>query len=215
MRHLLPSAARVVESFGDRPDAVLFPEERALVERACMRRRSEFATVRACARDAWAELAVAPAPILPGASGAPQWPPGLVGSMTHCEGYRAAVVARPTELASVGIDAEPAGPVAECVLDAIRLPDDVAGLDALAAAGVAADRLLFSAKEAVYKAWFPLARRWLGFEDVTVALRPDGTFTARLLVDPIVHRGRRIAAFEGRWTTTRGLVLTAVTVPVC
>jgi 4'-phosphopantetheinyl transferase EntD len=213
MEQLLPSSARVAESCAYRPEATLFPEERAVIARAGDKRRREFTTVRACARDALAELAIAPAPVLPGASGAPQWPPGLIGSMTHCEGYCAAAVARQTDLASVGIDAEPQGPLPEGVLDAICVPDDVAGLDAVARTGVAADRLLFSAKEAVYKAWFPLAQRWLGFDDATVALRPDGTFTARLFVDGLVDRGRRLAGFEGRWMAARGLVITAVTVP--
>src|SRR5262249_33599292 len=60
------------------------------------------------------------------------------------------------------------------------------------------DRLLFSAKESVYKAWFPLARRWLGFEEADVTLDPAGRFTARLLVPGPV------SGFTGRWTVHNG-----------
>jgi 4'-phosphopantetheinyl transferase EntD len=134
--------------------------------------------------------------------------------MTHCDGYCAAAVARRTDFASIGIDAEPEAPLPERVLDGICVPDDVAGVEAVARIGVAADRLLFSAKEAVYKAWFPLAHRWLGFEDATVALCPDGTFTARLLVDGVTCRGRRLTGFEGRWLSAHGFVVTVVMVPV-
>ena len=35
------------------------------------------------------------------------------------------------------------------------------------------DRLLFSAKESVYKACYPLTRRWLDFSGCRVALHPN------------------------------------------
>jgi 4'-phosphopantetheinyl transferase EntD len=71
------------------------------------------------------------------------------------------------------------------------------------------DRILFCAKEAVYKAWFPLTRRWLDFADVSTTVHLDGTFRARLRV-----RGPRVAGvdldgFSGRWVVGRGLVLAA------
>jgi 4'-phosphopantetheinyl transferase EntD len=69
------------------------------------------------------------------------------------------------------------------------------------------DRLLFSAKESVYKAWFPLAQRWLGFCDAQIALNADGTFDARLLVSGPVE------SFGGRWLARDGLLLTAIAVP--
>jgi 4'-phosphopantetheinyl transferase EntD len=75
------------------------------------------------------------------------------------------------------------------------------------------DRLLFCAKEAVYKAWFPLTGRWLGFEQAAVTVEPDaGTFTARLLEPDVALDGRRLAGFEGRWLARDGLVLTAIAV---
>ncbi|WP_442812969.1 hypothetical protein OG930_28490 [Streptomyces sp. NBC_01799] len=47
------------------------------------------------------------APIPPSPFGAPVRPPGVVGSITHCTGYRAAAVALRARVLSVGIDAEP------------------------------------------------------------------------------------------------------------
>ena len=45
------------------------------------------------------------------------------------------------------------------------------------------DRVLFSAKESIYKAWFPLTGRWLGFEEASLSIDPAaGTFAARLHV---------------------------------
>jgi 4'-phosphopantetheinyl transferase EntD len=80
-------------------------------------------------------------------------------------------------------------------------------------AGVCLDTVLFSAKESVYKAWFPLSRRWLGFEDVEVSIDPAAaTFRARLLVPGPVVDGVRLTDVEGRWDVERGIVATAAIV---
>jgi enterobactin synthetase component D / holo-[acyl-carrier protein] synthase len=213
IEELLPSGAECSEEFGDPAEAALFPEEEAAVARAVGKRRREFGSARNCAREALGRLGVPPAPILPGERGAPQWPDGVVGSITHCAGYRAAVVARARDLLTVGIDAEPAGgALPHGVLDHVSLPVERAMLGELSvtAPGVSWERLLFSAKESVYKAWFPLSRRWLGFEDAEITIGTDGTFGARLLVPggPTCPTG-----FTGRWLARNGLVVTAITTP--
>ncbi len=212
---MLPPEVAAVESFGDMLDIVLFPEEEAVLVRAVDKRRREFTTARSCARAALATLGLPPAPIVPGPRGAPQWPPEVVGSMTHCAGYRAAAVARHRDVLTIGLDAEPDDRLPEGVLDAIATADERARLCALASAAPEPswDRLLFSAKESVYKAWFPLTRRWLGFEEAAITINPsDGTFTARLLVPGPVLDGRQLTGFTGRWLARHGLVLTAIAV---
>ncbi|MFS0697410.1 4'-phosphopantetheinyl transferase family protein [Streptomyces nitrosporeus] len=213
---LLPPSVTVVDTFEDSPDAFLYPGEEALVATAVDRRRAEFATVRHCARAALASFGIPPGPVLRGPRGAPRWPDGMVGSLTHCEGYRAAAVARDSTAASLGIDVEPDRPLrSEGVLNLVSLPGEQAALRELAARrpDVNWDTVLFSAKESVYKAWSPLTGRWLGFHDARVTLRPDGTFTAALLVPGTTPSGPPLTGFDGRWHTGRGLVLTAVTVP--
>jgi 4'-phosphopantetheinyl transferase EntD len=193
-------------------EAALFPEEREHIAQAVAKRRAEFAAVRRCARQALRELGFPPVPILPGEQREPTWPEGVVGSMTHCAGYCAAAVARAGEVPALGIDAEVHAPLPEGVLDLISLPserDRMAALAAHAPAEVHWDRVLFSAKESVYKAWFPLTRRWLGFEQADIDLRPDGTFTARLTPaeedSAAAPRG-----FAGRWAVSGGLTATAI-----
>ena len=214
--HVLPQAVVWAEAFDDPPDATLFPEEEALLTRAVDKRRREFTTARHCARQALARLGVAPAPILPGLRGAPQWPEGVVGSITHCAGYRAAAVGPATALATVGIDAEPHDGLPDGVLRTIARGPEEAHLRDLAARhpGTHWDRLLFCAKEATYKAWFPLMREWLGFEDAEVTIDPGArTFTSRLLVAGPVVAGRRLDRFAGRFTTTPALIATAIAIP--
>jgi 4'-phosphopantetheinyl transferase EntD len=212
IERLLSPLVRVGEAFVDRTDVPLFPEEEAAIARAVEKRRREFTTVRACARDALLALGIAPVPLVPGFRGAPRWPTGIVGSMTHCDGYAAAVVAHAADIASIGIDAEPNAPLPEGVLDQICAGEVLPSLTAEGMGSVAVDRLLFSAKESVYKAWFPLTGRWLGFEDALVDLREDGSFGVRLRVDPPIVSGRPLSGIRGRWTAGPTLLLTAVVV---
>jgi 4'-phosphopantetheinyl transferase EntD len=183
----------------------LFPEESAVVAKAVASRRTEFAVARHCARRALAALGVAPAPILTGASREPLWPEGIVGSITHCPGYHAAAVARASRYRSIGIDAEPDMPLPPGLLEKICLPGERAQLRS--ASKTHLDRLLFSAKESVYKTWFPLARRWLGFDEALVELHADGTFEVEVKV------AGPLESLTGRWTTRERLIGTAIVLP--
>lgn len=216
IERLLPASAIAVEAFDDTILGVLFPEEEALVANAVDKRRREFVTARRCAREALAGLGFPPGPVLSGAQREPQWPTGVAGSITHCDGYRAAVVARITDLLTVGIDAEPNQPLPAGVLDAISLPAEARWTAELATVhpSVCWDRLLFCAKEAVYKSWFPLARRWLDFQEARIEVQPTaGTFTAALLVPGPLVDGHSLTGFTGRWLVDRGLLVTAISLP--
>jgi 4'-phosphopantetheinyl transferase EntD len=206
----LPAGVSSAEAFDDLTPAPLFAAEDAVLAGAGAKRRGEFATVRRCARHALGELGFAPAPLLRGAGGAPVWPGGVVGSMTHCAGYRAAAVARAGELDVLGIDAEPARPLPRGVLGLVSAPQERDHLAELARAvpRMCWDRLLFCAKEAVYKASFPLTRRWLGFLDATVEIDAGGGFSARLRPGTRHHAGPD--RFAGRWRTGGGLLVVAV-----
>ncbi|MFJ5847991.1 4'-phosphopantetheinyl transferase [Streptomyces sp. NPDC092903] len=209
---VLPLCVVTAEAFHDPAHVVLFRRENAVIRSAIGKRRREFTTVRWCARHALARLGEDPHPLLPDERGAPKWPDGIVGSMTHCEGYRAAAVARTRDYRAIGIDAEPDQAVPPTVLETVALPAELRRLSALREAGpqISWDRLLFTAKEAVYKTWYPLTRRPLGFHQADIGILHDGTFTAHLYASPphpVLDR------FVGRWTADRGLLLAAITVP--
>lgn len=216
IERILPSRVAPAESLKDDDAAVLFPQERAYIARASEGRQKEFATTRACARKAMRLLGVPEVAVLPGLRGAPEWPEGVVGSITHCPGYRAAAVARASDFVSLGVDAEPDEALPDHgMLELIALDEERVRLGELAAAvpGISWDRLLFSAKESVYKTWFPLARRWLGFESADIVIDPSaGTFTARLLVPGPLVAGVPLTTLNGRWLADHGLLLTTVVV---
>lgn len=209
---IVPGPAVAVDTRGDFGEEPL-PGEAERVERAVPARRAEFATGRACARRALARLGVAPRPIPAGRRGEPCWPAGIIGSITHCAGYRGAVLARTEQIATIGIDAEPNAALPDGLLRLISVPQERDWLAGRAEAepSVHWDRLLFCAKEAVYKAWYPLAERWLDFEDATVTIEPErGTFTARLGVPGPLFQGRELTGFTGRWMVREDLILTAI-----
>jgi len=220
MSSVLPSTGASVanlasaELYSDPPGLAPMPDEEPLIARSVAKRRNEFITVRHCARLALGELGLPPVPILKGDKGEPCWPDGVVGSLTHCAGYRGAVVGRGAAVRSVGVDAEPHDVLPHGVLDAISLPEERSELAALPA-GVHWDRTLFCAKEATYKAWFPLTKRWLGFEDAHITFGVDGsgscgTFESVILIDGATLSGPPLTSLAGRWSVERELVLTAI-----
>jgi 4'-phosphopantetheinyl transferase EntD len=213
---ILPGSAVAVERRDDREPVTLFAAEEAALGRAVDGRRAEFSTARGCAHRALAQLGLPAGPVPAGPRGEPLWPEGAVGSIAHCEGYRAAVVAPAAELLTVGIDAEPHRPLPEGLLADVSRREERDWLQALGATMPAThwDRLLFCAKEAVYKAWYPLAERWLGFEDATLRVDPrQRSFEVKLLVPGPVVGGAEVTGFRGRWLVEDGLVLAAIAVP--
>jgi 4'-phosphopantetheinyl transferase EntD len=215
IERLVPEAVACAETREDAVGIELFPEEEASVRRAVEKRRREFITGRACARRALDRLGVPVAAIPSGPRGEPVWPAGVVGSITHCSGYRACAVARSDAVVTLGIDAEPNVPLPDGVLEEVALGRE-RELVASAPGGDGAPdlgRLLFTAKEAVFKAWFPLTQRWLDFIDAELSVDlAGGTFRADLLVPGPVLGGQTLTAFDGRWAVEDGIVCTAVVV---
>ena len=172
---VVPSWVVVAEGDGTRLDD-LSESERAYLARAGDKRRREFAAVRFCARTALAVLRRRREAMVPGASGRPTWPAGVVGSMTHCAHYCAAAVAEESRCDAIGIDAEPNSPLSEAVLRRISSPAERRRLHEISRVqpDVSFDRVLFSIKESVYKAWSSLTGEDLRFNDVEVFISGGG-----------------------------------------
>ena len=210
---IIPPEVASVASRGDDMLTWLYPEEAAQICGATETRVREFTSARTCARLAIAKLGLPTAPILRGAWREPIWPDVAVGSITHCRGYCAAAVAKQRDILSMGIDAEADEQLPPGVLDQVAVAEERVWL-ATAPPGVHWDRLLFSAKESVFKAWFPLARDWLGFEQAVVSFHPtECTFQVRLLVPLPALFGGGPELLTGRFLVRDGLLLTAIVVP--
>jgi len=182
LREIVPAAVAVCETTRRFADSFLLREEQEALGRCVPKRLQEFAAGRACASAALKQLGYPRCPILRGTNREPLWPSGVVGSITHCDGYCAAAVASTAAVETIGIDAELNAPLPEGTLSLIAFDEELMMLSDLPADGVCWDRLLFSAKESLFKAWYPIERQWLGFEDARVTFVPqNGTITAQVL----------------------------------
>lgn len=191
---LFPRGIQAAELREAADSTLLYPEEAAHVAKAVTTRVQEFAAGRLCARRVLAEFGVLNYPLKAAADRQPLWPASLVGSITHTEGFGAAVAAEKKLVAALGIDTEVAGRVKEELWPSICTEGEIAWLQARAQAqrDVAAT-LIFAAKEAFYKCQYPLTAEWLNFSDVTVSVptwdAARGAFT--------VHANRSISF--ARW----------------
>jgi len=212
-RPLLPGPVALSATDPGAPQPPAWPEERAALARARPDRLREFDAGRAAARRAMVDLGHTPAPVLHGADRAPVWPAGLTGTITHCKTACLAAVARTGNVRALGLDLEDDGPLEPELFATVCTPaerDWIAPLPPARRGQLA--KLVFSAKEAAYKAQYPLSGALFDFQtlEITFADGP-GRFTARFArAVPPFPSGHRLA---GRFAVGGGLIATAVTVP--
>ncbi len=187
----------------------LLPEEQGYLLKAVPKRIHEFAGGRACARAALSQLGFGRVALPMGADRVPRWPAGSTGSITHTDGFCAAVVANSAQIRALGLDAERENCVKPNLWHRICTAAELAGLqeqDARTALGAAT--LIFSAKEAFYKCQHALTRQWLGFRDISIAIEPDG-FTVRS-TESLQVAAHSPGPWHGRYLFEAGLVITGL-----
>lgn len=210
VRGLLPAYVAVAEGviggLGEALPGPLWPEEAAHVARAVASRRTEFAAGRALARRALSALGCREGPIPPGERGAPRWPAGFTGSISHTARYAAAAAARLDAVAAIGIDVEEVGRLTGELESYMFTPGEILRhlLGREPGERQATAAAMFCAKEAYYKAQYPVTGRWLGFHDVELDLdRASGAFEVWRVERPERRR-------PGRWAMAGGLAAAAL-----
>ncbi len=153
--------------------AGLFPDEKEQAASYGDKRLLEFASTRVLLRGLMKDLGVEAQPILSGKNREPLWPQGLVGSISHSGGVVLAALSESGHHMSLGVDLEMRAGLDPKLFAKILLPEEealLAGMDETEASRLAL--LFFSAKEAFYKAQFPLTESFLGFHALQLGL-PD------------------------------------------
>lgn len=187
-------------------------EQTPALQRSVAKRQAEYLAGRSCARAALQSLDGRHYVPATGDDRAPIWPADIAGSITHGKGWAAAVVARKTDCAGLGLDQEN-------LLDddrAARLAGEILIADELQRLDPARQALTvtltFSLKESLFKALYPLVRKRFYFEHAEVLeWSDDGTARLRLLVDlsPEWHHGREL---EGQFSVMGDQVLSLIAV---
>jgi len=160
-------------------EAALLPEEAPAFAASVVKVRRASGAARIVARELLARLGL-PACALPkGPAGEPIWPLGVVGSLAHDARLALATVGMSRDVGALGIDVEPAEPLPPDLLDLVATPQERLAIGDDLRQG----RLLFVAKEAVYKALYPLDRTVLEHHDVQIdfAARKAVTRTGRVV----------------------------------
>lgn len=199
-----------VVSVHDDP-AGLLRAEAALVAAAVPSRRREFAAGRCCARALLARLGFETGPLLSASDRSPLWPSGTVGSIAHDGQICAVAVAHADRVSGIGLDVEPDEPLEDVLWPEIFR---AAELERLAASprhsrGNTA-RVLFSAKECVYKCLHGRVRAALGFQDVEILIAPGSQRFRAVLHDPKDAAAANIV-LEGFHVACAGSILTGMT----
>jgi 4'-phosphopantetheinyl transferase EntD len=143
----------------------LLPQEQASIASRLVERRRASGAARIVARQLLDQFGYPRCPIPRGAGGAPVWPAGMIGSLAHDDQFAVATVAR-ADIGGIGVDIESATPLPHDMTALVATPKE---LSEVADAPLRL-KLLFAAKEAVYKAQFPLDGAFLEFHDIEVDL---------------------------------------------
>lgn len=144
----------------------LLTEEAAAFAGSVVKVRRASGAARIVARQLLQQFGHPPCALPKGAAGAPVWPAGIIGSMAHDSSIAVAAVGMRADVGALGVDIEPAEPLPSELLDLVATPQEQLKLAHDAYRG----RLLFVAKEAVYKAVYPLDRMFLEHHDVEINL---------------------------------------------
>jgi 4'-phosphopantetheinyl transferase EntD len=188
---------------------LLKPEEE-LVQGAARTRVEQFTAGRVCSRIALGRLGVAATtPIPRGEDRAPIWPAGFIGSISHTDSWCAAAVARSESVRSIGIDLESSAPLKQALWRRVCTPKERDWLQELSAPGLTG-KIVFSAKEAVYKCQYPISSQFLGFHAVEVELGED---SFRAVFQQEAGEFQVGDVITGRYVVEEGLVATACELP--
>lgn len=164
--------------------ANLYPEEQTLIKHAIQKRQGEFAAGRLCAKEGLKKLGIENFPILKDDKGAPIWPDGIKGSISHSQGCCAAIVARVEKEESLGLDIEKLGRLGDDLWEYLFGDEEIKWLKSQGSESQKMATILFAAKESFYKAQYLLSFSWLGFKDVFIDINKiKKEFTVHLLVD--------------------------------
>ncbi|NLF25754.1 MAG: 4'-phosphopantetheinyl transferase superfamily protein [Deltaproteobacteria bacterium] len=194
------------------PPTALPAEESLLSERAIEKRIFQFRAGRAAARAALEQLGFKPAPpLLRGPQGEPLWPANVKASITHCDQLAAAAATIAPEIKGIGLDLEGLRrPLRYNICSYIACPSEQEWIETLPKEQTTRTITMFSVKESIYKALFPICLQFFGFKDVVLTPTKPGTFLARL-VKTLCPELPANLEFEVGYTLSAEYVLTHAT----
>ena len=192
----------------------LLPEEEIFLKTlSSNRRKTEFSQGRSCAHHALAKFNLESEPITRNTeTREPCWPEAVRGSITHSGEYAAAAVGLADDVKGIGIDLENLSRVVDFEINRhICVEQELEWLKTLSPASANQGlRIIFSAKESIFKCLFPISRTYLYFKDATVVIDEDSdefTFTLSRECSGITDSGFQ---HSGKFSIVDEMLLTAI-----
>ena len=142
----------------------LLPEEEGAFARSVIAVRRASGAARTVARELLTRLGLPQVPLPKSSAGPPIWPAGVAGSLAHDARVAIAAVGMRRDVGAVGIDVEPAEELPADLIDMVATRAERTMIANLRFGG----RLLFVAKEAAYKAVYPLDQTFLEHHDIEI-----------------------------------------------
>jgi 4'-phosphopantetheinyl transferase EntD len=195
--------------------APLFPGEALALGNTVRSRFEEFAAGRNASRQALIDLGYKPCSIPIGQNRAPEWPLGIIGSISHSKTLCCAVVARSIFAEGIGVDIEDVQPLPLEVTRLICTDAEIKSFQLESSSGTAWENVCFSAKEALFKACYPLTRTFLDFKDVSLWFKQtellSGSFGISHSAPALTDKIRKLS-IDGRWHILGKTLLAGVTI---
>ena len=217
---LLPGSVLVAIATPDMWEHPVKPAEESAILSSVDKRKREYRAGRHCASKVLSQLGVENFPLLNDQQRAPIWPTSIVGSLTHCDNFCCVVATNKPDIISLGIDAEPLAALPNETTALICHNSELLSLQTTGLTEGYWRKVIFSAKEAFYKAYFPLCRQYLDFLEAKVKIQPGktssqkfithGEFVIQLLTPPHPALYNQ-QSFSGRYLITHSHILTAIT----
>lgn len=177
---------------------ILLPEEKEIIAYSAVRRQNDFATGRWCTREVLKKMNIINPPILTGPEGEPIWPTGVCGSITHTKNAYCAVAAFTKDYQSLGIDIESTSrEISEGVAKHILTASEEQWLLKENKDNQKFLRIIFCAKESIFKLFYPLVKSRFAFSLVSILPIPEAGFFSFILNKDLNHQFKKNQIFKG------------------
>ena len=148
-------------------------EENYFSQLSSVSRKEHYRSGRICAGEVLSKLGTLGQPVLRDPqTREPLWPEGISGAITHCGKWAAAAAGKTSDVSGIGIDLEDLERQVDSRISRhVCIPEEQKWLQECGEDFLEQNlKIIFSAKESIFKAFFPYTRTYLHFHDARILM---------------------------------------------
>lgn len=204
LKQLYPAAVAVTTATPEMWSTPVLPEEEIYIKQSVEKRRREFRAGRHCAHLALSTLGMEIQPVTITAARLPNWPDGVIGSISHCRDACVAVASKDPCHIGIGIDIEPTGMLNPGVAERVMSKRE---LSFFSDHPELPDKLAFCAKECLFKCYNPIIGRYFGLKSVELTFDHSSKQFHFTGLDETAPEHQALGLFEGRFELLEGHIV--------